>query len=156
MEQKRTIHSSLLTILSFNFMEVGKSIHTLKKLYSEFSSFPRFLVMLGICSSQPVPLSQQQTTDTLPTTLHPASHSIFYPQYETKQVPVGSWAYMPFCVPRFLFLGNKLQPPWTCLSSKDCFKQWLIRVRRGCRDPREAGENNSAAFGQDMVPPQGI
>ena len=30
----------------------------------------------------------------------------------------GSWAWKPFCVPHFLFLGNRPQPPWPSLSSK--------------------------------------
>ena len=43
----------------------------------------------------------------------------------------GSRAQKPFCVPRFLFVGNKLQPPWPSLSSKGQVQTVVDQGREG-------------------------
>ena len=46
----------------------------------------------------------------------------------------GSWEWKPFCVPHFLFVGNRLQPPWPSLSSRGQVQRVANRDGRGCRD----------------------
>ena len=65
---------------------------------------------------------------------------------ETGQGPEGSWAHKPFCVPRFLFLGSRLQPPRPPLSSKGRFKV-LIREGRGGRDQGGAFQGQQRRLG---------
>lgn len=67
-------------------------------------------------------------------------------QMKPSRGPVGSWAYKPFFVPHFLFLGNfSLHGlPWV---QKGRFKQLLMRVGRGCGDLRGTVKNNSAILG---------
>ena len=63
---------------------------------------------------------------------------------------MGSWVHKPFCVPYFLFLGNKLRPP----VRKGGFKQVLIRGG-DTETWEEPPGDNGAALGQVLVPPPG-
>ena len=64
----------------------------------------------------------------------------------------GSWAHEPFCVPNFLFLGSKLQPPWPTLSSKGQGFQGSNSCSSGKRGDAETREeqsrDNSASLGK--------
>ena len=63
----------------------------------------------------------------------------------------------PFCIPHFLFLGNKLQLPCPFLSSKrkvqtvaNYGREWIAEARE------EQSRNNGAALRQGPGLPQGI
>ena len=59
--------------------------------------------------------------------------------------PFGASGHLSISVPHFLFLGNKLQPPWPSLSSKE---QLLIRKGGDAETGEEQSRDNSAALGQ--------
>ena len=67
-----------------------------------------------------------------------------WPSCTMEQGPVGLLGTQPFCVPYFLFLGNKLQPPWLSLGSKDRFRQLLIKKGRGHHGREEPSRENGA------------
>ena len=54
--------------------------------------------------------------------------------------PCSSWAHKPFCVPRFFFLGNKLQPPWPSLSSKGQVQTVANQGREGMQSPGRSSQ----------------
>ena len=69
----------------------------------------------------------------------------------------GSWAWKPFCVARFLFVGNRLQPPWPSLSSKGKVQTVATQGREGMqRQGRRSQDTTVQPWGRALVPPQGI
>ena len=69
----------------------------------------------------------------------------------------GSWTWKPFCVPHFLFEGNRLQPPWSSLSSKGQVQTVANQGREGRqRQGRSSQETIVWAWDRILVPPQGI
>ena len=50
---------------------------------------------------------------------------------EIEQDPVGLLGQKPFCVPCSLFVGHRLQPPWTSLSSKGQIRTVANQGREG-------------------------
>ena len=70
-----------------------------------------------------------------------------------QEDPVDSWVQKPFCVPHFLFVGNRLHSAsMTFPEFKGQFKQSLVREERGCRDKGEA----ELCTGVGPASPQGI
>ena len=59
----------------------------------------------------------------------------------------GSWAWKPFCVPHFLFIGNRLPPPWPSLSPKGQVQRVANRDGRGCRGKRLAAKKQQCRLG---------
>ena len=69
----------------------------------------------------------------------------------------GSWAWKPFCGPCFLFVGNRLQPPWPSLSSNRQIQTVADQGREGMqRQGRNIQETIVQPSGRVLVPPQGI
>ena len=61
---------------------------------------------------------------------------------------MGSWALKPFCVLHFLYIRNRLQPPWSSLSWKAQVKTVPNQGREGIQRQREQSKNNITALGQ--------
>ena len=57
------------------------------------------------------------------------------------------WVQKPFCVPCFLFVGKRFQPPRPSLSSKGHFKQLLTRRVRECRNKGKAVQKQQCRDG---------
>ena len=71
--------------------------------------------------------------------------------------PCGAPRHKPFCVPPFLFLGNRLQPPWRSLSSKGQVQTLANQGREGMQRPgRNSQETMAHPWGRVLVPLQGI
>ena len=80
-------------------------------------------------------------------------HKISPHKPETEQDPVG----LPFCVPHFLFVGNRLQSPWPSRSSKGQIQTVANQGREGMqRQRRSSQETRVQPWGRVLVPPQGI
>ena len=74
-----------------------------------------------------------------------------------KRTLWGSWTQKPFCVPCFLFLGNRLQPPWPSLSPKWQVQTVANQGREGMqRQGRSGQETIAPPWERVLVPPQGI
>ena len=70
---------------------------------------------------------------------------------------LGSWARKPFCVPRFLFVGNRLQPPWPSLSSKGQVQTVANQGREGIQVQGKGSQETIAQpWDRILVPPQWI
>ena len=68
----------------------------------------------------------------------------------------GSWAQKSFCVPHFLFVRNRLQPPWPSLSSKGQVQTVANQGREGMqKQGRNSQETIVQPWGRVLVPPQG-
>ena len=68
------------------------------------------------------------------------------------------------CPPCFFFIGNRLQPPWTCLSSKEQIltvaNQGILTVANQGREGMQAQRRSSLGTivqpqGRVLAPPQG-
>ena len=71
--------------------------------------------------------------------------------------PFGASGHKHFCVPHFLFLGTKLQPPWPSLSSKGQVQTLANQGRERIeRQGRNSPETMVQPWGRVLGPPQGI
>ena len=69
----------------------------------------------------------------------------------------GSWAWKPFWVPQFLFVENRLQPPWPSLSPKGPTQTAANQGREGMqRQGRSSQEIIVQPWGRVLFLPQGI
>ena len=69
------------------------------------------------------------------------------PQSETGQDLLALLGTEPFC-PYFLFVGNRLQPPWPSLSSKGEIWTVVNQRKEGTEIREEQPRSNSVALGQ--------
>ena len=66
---------------------------------------------------------------------------------ETESPLWGFWAHKPFCVPHFLFLGNKREPSWASLSSKGQVQTIANQGREGYRDKEGEIKKQGSSLG---------
>ena len=73
-----------------------------------------------------------------------------------SRITWGSWAWKLFCVPHFLFAGNRLQPPWPSWSSKGQVQTIADQEREGRqRQGRSSQETIVQPWGRVLALPQG-
>jgi len=71
-----------------------------------------------------------------------------------SRIPWGSWAQKRFCVPCFLFVGNRLHSP--SMPSPEFQTAGSKVANKGKRQGRSSQETRAQPWGRVLVPPQGI
>ena len=79
-----------------------------------------------------------------------------YHHHETELDPGGSWEWNPFCVPHFLFVGNRFQSPGPSLSSKTQVQAGVNQVRERMQKQVWSRQEAILQLWEGIwVPPQG-